>query len=245
MMRLEQRYTLRCSDFDCHDRLRPSAVLDLFQDIAGLHAQELQVDYLRLLEKKELWVLTKVRYRLLRQPHRYETVVGRTWPLEPGRVNFRREYTLDALDGTPLIRGSSEWVIVHSEKRRVMPVKDLYPGDDYCTDTDYPGRLAKIPLWKPEDAGHTIHPGFSQLDVNGHVNNIHYADYVMDALSPTEDCVVTELGIDYHREVLRDMPLTIHCRREEEGQVLSCGLDQEGQCMFCCQLTLSAPEDVM
>ena len=42
---------LRNSDFDCNDVLLPSAVLELFQDIAGEHADEINIGYKDLFAK--------------------------------------------------------------------------------------------------------------------------------------------------------------------------------------------------
>ena len=237
MMIFEKCYELRAADFDCHDRIHPSSVLSLFQDVAGIHANELGIGYAALMEKKTIWVLTKVCYELLEMPRRYETVRVRTWPLPPGRVNFRREYCIERPDGTVLVQGSSEWVVVHSEKRRVLPATELYPSDDYCTDTFFPGRLAKVPLFTEEGTGTAVVPGFTQLDINGHVNNTCYAGYVMDALAPGEGEWVRGLQIDYHRELLAGQAVGLHLQRRE-NTVLAKGVSEAGECMFSCRAEL-------
>ena len=237
MMTFEKCYELRAADFDCYDRIHPSSILSLFQDVAGIHANELGIGFAALMENKTIWVLTKVCYELVRTPRRYETVRVRTWPLPPGRVNFRREYCIERLDGTVLVQGTSEWVVVHSEKRRVLPAADVYPSDDYCTDTCFPGRLAKVPLFDVEDEGREVVPGFTQLDINGHINNTCYADFVMDALSPAADTAVTGLQIDYHRELMAGQRFTLHLHREGEV-LLACG-SAEGERMFSCRLQLA------
>ena len=43
--RWSKEYTLRAGDFDKYDRIMPSAVLDLFQDAAGQHAEEIGVGF--------------------------------------------------------------------------------------------------------------------------------------------------------------------------------------------------------
>ena len=44
-------YRLRVSDYTCHDRLAPHGVLDVMQDIAGLHATTFNMSYEDLLSK--------------------------------------------------------------------------------------------------------------------------------------------------------------------------------------------------
>ena len=236
MMQLEKCYELRAADFDRYDRIHPSSVLSLFQDVAGIHANALGIGYDALMAQKTIWVLTKVRYRMVGTPRRYETVRVRTWPLPPARVNFRREYVMETPEGEVLIQGTSEWVVVHSEKRRVLPATDLYPGDDYCTDTYFEGRLAKVPVFTPCDEGRAVVTGFTQLDINGHINNTCYADYVMDALAPGEGETVRELQLDYHRELLSGQEVRLHLQRQG-GTVLCRGICGE-ECMFSCRVEL-------
>lgn len=238
MMMFEKEYELRGSDFDRYDRIRPAAVLDLFQDVAGIHAIELGVGFDDLIAKEMIWVLTKVRYEIVGTLRRYETVRLRTWPLPPSRVNYRREYRIESPDGTVLVHGTSEWVIVHSEKRRVLPAAQVYPaGRAYCTDTVFPQRLAKVPAFPPEGEGMTLCPGFSQLDLNGHVNNTKYADYVCDLLALPEEETITAFSIDYHREVLQGDALTLYAAKTEEGFL--CRGVSAGELMFSCSVNVN------
>ena len=237
MMLFEKCYELRAADFDCHDRIHPASILALFQDVAGIHANELGIGFDALMENKTIWVLTKVCYRMVGTPRRYERVRVRTWPLRPGRVNFRREYCIETEGGEVLVQGTSEWVVVHSEKRRVLPATDLYPSDDYCTDTFFEGRLPRVPRVEREGEGVTVIPGFTQLDINGHINNTCYADYVMDMLAPAADQRVTALQIDYHRELMAGQAVQLYLGGDEGG-VLACAYAADGECMFACRVVL-------
>lgn len=233
MMIFEKEYELRGSDFDRYDRIRPAAVLDLFQDVAGIHAIELGVGFHDLIAREMIWVLTKIRYEIVGELRRYERVRVRTWPLPPSRVNCRREYRIEAMDGAVLVNGTSEWVIVHSEKRRVLPAGDVYPaGRTYCTDTAFAPRLAKVASFSPAGEGMTVCPGFSQLDLNGHVNNTKYADYVCDLLALPQEQTITAFAIDYHREVLQGDGLTLYAAETDEGFLLR-GMGEE-ELMFSC-----------
>ena len=235
MMMLEKCYELRAADFDCHDRIHPSSVLSLFQDVAGIHANELGIGFAALMENKTIWVLTKVCYRMVGVPRRYERVRVRTWPLRPGRVNFRREYCIETEAGETLIQGTSEWVVVHSEKRRVLPAGELYPSEDYCTDTFFEGRLPRVPRVEREGEGIPVIPGFTQLDINGHINNTCYADYVMDVLAPDAGRRVREMQIDYHRELMAGQSVQLYRGGDGSGELV-CAYAADGECMFTCRV---------
>ncbi len=234
MMLFEKEYELRGSDFDCYDRLQPSSIMDLFQDVAGIHAVRLGVGFDDLIARQMIWVLTKVKYEIVGKAERYQRVRVRTWPLPPSRVNFRREYMIEALDGTPLVLGTSEWVVVHSEKRRVLPAEALYPeGEEYCLQQLFEGRLRKVPAFEPTGDGQRVLPTFTHLDINGHVNNTKYADYVMDLLQLPPQQEIAVFQIDYHREVLQGMSLQLHAERQDNS-FLACGRSEAGEKMFSC-----------
>ena len=235
VMVFEKEYALRGSDFDCCDRLRPASVLDLFQDVAGIHANELGVGFDDLIAREMIWVLTKVKYEVVGAVRRYDRVRVRTWPLPPSRVNFRREYLIEDLSGTPLVHGTSEWVVVHSEKRRVLPAGNVYPDEEYCLQQLFEGRLRKIPAAPAEGEGYGVTPTFTHLDINGHVNNTKYADYVLDALQLPRDKAVRAFQLDYHRELLLGTPVQLHWQWQEDT-ALVCGRNEAGENMFCCSV---------
>ena len=237
MMLFEKEYELRGSDFDCCDRLHPSSIMDLFQDAAGIHAVELGVGFDDLMARQMIWVLTKVKYQVVGEAKRYTRVRVRTWPLPAGKVTCRREYEIESPDGTPIVRGTSEWVVVHSEKRRVLPAGDIYPHEEYCTRQLFDGKLRKVPAIAAEGEGRRVVPAYTHLDINGHVNNTKYADYVMDLLQLPAGQTVTEWQIDYHREVLHGQELQLY-RDEQDGTTVVCGKSGEGETMFSCAVTV-------
>lgn len=232
----EKKYPLRAGDFDKFNRIKPSAVLDLFQDAAGQHAEEIGVGFEEMLNRSYLWVLTRVVFEILSAPSRYQTVTVKTWPLEPHRLNYRREYSITDEEGNLLIKGSSEWVIVHSEQRRFLSVPNLYPfTDGFCCDTMFEGKLSKIADFEATDVPYIVNAGFSELDVNNHVNNTKYANYVMDTVVPSADDVLEKFQIDYRKEVLQGTQLNIYFSKEENS-ILAKGQNTGDDTMFTCKM---------
>lgn len=234
----EKEFYLRTSDFDCRMELQPAAILDLFQDVAGEHARALGIGRDVMIANQLIWVIVKVRYRILATPKQFDRVRVKTWPLPPRRSLFQREYKIMAEDGTPLVLGSSEWVVIHAERRRLMPVGDIYPlKDGFLEERNFEDGFVRLTDFEGEGEAHTILPRFSELDVNGHVNNTKYANYVLDTVSPADGEHIAEFAIEYHREVQPDHPLSLSKRRED-GQIDVKGTDPEGARMFTARITL-------
>ncbi len=233
----EREYFLRTSDFDCMERMHPTAVLDLFQDVAGAHAAQLGCGYKDLCKNNILWVLVRVKYKVLKCVEMFSRVGVKTWPLPPSRVGFTREYVIYDSENEPAVLGTSEWVLMDSVSRKLVPTEDVYKLDNYRTDKCFDGRLFKIKDFADDGTEYEVCPAFSQIDINGHVNNTKYANFVLDAMPLCEGEEIDTLQIDYRKEVKGGTLLKIHTLREEK--VLSArGTDSDGNIMFMCRIEL-------
>ena len=232
----QKEYSLRASDFDKFSRIKPSSVLDLFQDAAGQHALEIGVGFADMLAREYLWVLTRIKFEIISQPVNYQTVVVKTWPLEPNRLNFRREYCIEDIEGNRLIIGSSEWVVIHSTERKFLSVPNLYNYDgEYHNEVMFEGKIGKVRDFESIGEPYIVNAGFNDLDLNNHVNNTKYASYIIDAINPSEKDELKIFHIDYKKEVMQGTQLNIYFSKE--GNSISAkGQNTEGETMFVCKI---------
>ena len=232
----EKNYYLRASDFDKFEHIKPSAVLDFFQDAAGQHAIELGVGFEDMIKRSYLWVLTKIKFKIISTPKKYQKVIVKTWPLKPNRLNYRREYSIENEKGEKLIIGSSEWVIIHSEKRRFVSDPLLYPfSEGFNTEFNFEEKLGKNPDFEANGSAFVVNPSFCDLDINDHVNNTKYANYVLDAINPNENLELKVFQIEYKKEVFQGSTLNIY-KISNENTILAKGLNDQGDIMFNCKL---------
>ncbi len=238
MNKLDVNYYLRTSDFDMKSRIHPAAVLDLFQDVAGYHAIRLGCGFDDMIKKNLLWMVTRVRFSLIKMPKKNSYVKVSTWPLEPNRVLFQRDYCVNDEEGNPLIIGSSEWAAVDCEKRKLAPTAGVYPKElCYLTQRTYEGRLPRLHDFEQEGEGIDIVPSFSDIDCNGHVNNIKYALFVVNAVNPDENKVISDFQIDYHKEIQPGERVTLYHKREG-NTVFAKGVNSLGDNMFLCKFDM-------
>jgi acyl-ACP thioesterase len=231
-------YTLRANDFDKYDRILPSSVLSIFQDAAGRHGEEIGVGFKEMIERNYLWVIVRVKFEIVKQPKRYQKVNIKTWPFEPKRFSYRREYLITDESGESLIKGTSEWVIIDSVKRSLVSAPNLYSiTDGYYEEMMLDKKIAKVPDFEATGAPHEVTPAFTELDLNNHVNNTKYANYVLDAISPNEDDILKTFQIDYRKEVMEGEPLEVFYTRQDGG-ILAKGLNKNGDTMFACKLEM-------
>ncbi len=231
----EREYYLRTSDFDKNRRLLPSSLLDLFQDVAGAHAKVLGCGYDSLIKRSLVWVLVRVRYTLLSDVPMFSKITVRTWPLPPTRLGYTREYEILNAEGTAICKGSSEWVLMDINTRHLATAEDIYNLEHFHEVKNFPGRAVRTGRFTPDGAPYDVCPRFSHIDMNGHVNNTKYMNFVLDAAPPADTDRIRTVQIDYRKEVLPNDTVSVLSLRE--GQVLSArGEDKNGNVMFAAQV---------
>lgn len=235
---LERDYYLRISDFNRYGRLKASSILDIFQDIAASHANELGIGFDAMIANETIWVLSKVKFEIFSQPDLYETVHVKTWPLQPDKLIFTRDYLITDKNGETVAKGTSEWVVINSVTRKLVPAADSFPiKEGFITERMFEGKIKKIPEFTSENESYVVNAAFSDCDINGHVNNIQYANYVMDALDLDESKSIKTFQIDYSQEVMMGTELHIHTK-SEDNLIIAKGIGDDEKKKFACQIAL-------
>lgn len=225
------------SNFDQNKRLLPSAILDLFQVVAAEHSNLLGCGIDDLYGKNILWALLRTKYEVYCQPKMFQRVVLKTWPLSPSRVSFQREYIMEDSLGNVLIKGTSEWVVINASTRKIVSAMGIYPeGMEHLKDKNFENKLSKVPDFLEENEGYLVIPGYSQLDMNGHVNNTKYANYAIDAINPEREQIIG-FQIDYRHEVQLNERISVFTKTIDKN-ILVKGCDCDGNIKFACLILI-------
>ena len=94
-------------------------------------------------------------------------------------------------------------------------------------------KITRIPDFKENEASLIVKSGYCDFDSNGHVNNIRYADYVLNALCPEKPLMIKQMQIDFHKEIVNE-PTEIFIL-EENNVILAKGMQGES-IMFSCKI---------
>lgn len=228
---IQKEYALRTSDFTPEKTLRKSAILDLFQDVAGYHSNFLGCGIDEFAKKGYGWVLVGVRCETLKAVNMYDNLTAKTWPLKPTFAKFQREYIILDDKNEVVVKGDSVWTIIDLKMRKPVILPEVYKGlDTYNEEKSFDDKFLKI---RPSDrefafAGSRL-TAFSDIDMNGHVNNIKYADFIVDVLG-NEIENYRGFHIDYHKEAL--LGRTIDLYKQEDCQKLTVKGLCDGETVF-------------
>ncbi len=179
----DETFTLRPRDCDLNEKWRPSAILETMQDVAGTHSMLLGCGREELVKKNIVWVLSRSELHIDRYPAVGEKVTVHTFPT-PNRICFfPRYYIFTDIRGEMIGKAGTLWLLLDLTTRRMLPPGDvgkLIPDNrDLSVPMNLPATVGNL---QGEEFLSEYTPVYTDLDVNGHVNNTRYADWLCNTL---------------------------------------------------------------
>lgn len=239
-LQMERDYRMRWMDLDRYGHVQPFAIMDMLQDLAILQAEDMGIGRTAMDPRGVFWAIIRLKYEVLREPRHFEHVIVRTWPHSPSRFSFMRDFDLRADNGEVLVRCTTEWVLMDKESRKFVSVRDVCEANgDYLEERAFESKPRKIADFEEDpDKAFVVVPRYSDIDVNGHVNNAKYANFAIDALDPHGEMAVRTFQIDYRHEVFPGEPLSMFTQRDG-SEVLAKGVRGDGATAFACKIELA------
>lgn len=175
-------YRIDSYSVDAGGTLSLPVLFGFFQESAYRNAEELEFGYTHLGERRQLWALSRMLVRAYRYPRWGETIRLETWPKGTNRMFALRDFLVKDADDRTLFAATSAWLVLDAETRRIQRLEGLFEGKRLPLDrhalTEEAGKVG-APERDDETARFTVR--FSDIDVNGHVNNARYIAWVLDS----------------------------------------------------------------
>jgi acyl-ACP thioesterase len=178
---LVEKYTVPIYQVDFDRKITLPNLFLLLQEAAWKHAHQHGYGYVQLQEKGLFWVLAKIKLMMHRYPAWGDTLRLETWGKEPELLTAFRDFEGFDDAGAAFFSATSAWHILSAAGNRPQPMDDFRKGFPIAADkhaiVEHP---AKIPAAKnPQTtAPATVFPG--DIDMNLHVNNTRYIQWVLD-----------------------------------------------------------------
>ena len=213
-------------DVSMSAKLRPSAFLQLFQEIAGDHSTAMGYGYEMTHTNHVMWIIVKNHVIFHELPSYTDRVVLSTWVTDRRHLMFPRYCRMETLDGRPLVDAASYYVLVdYYTRQSVFPEHLDIPHSDAPTGREIalPGRIHLPEL--THSAPFTI--PYSYIDLNRHMNNVKYVDLAEDELGLAQaGHELKELTIEYVNEAKLGETLTLSWANRDDNWYLAGNTDQ-------------------
>jgi medium-chain acyl-[acyl-carrier-protein] hydrolase len=226
----EQTYVLRVENVDANGEWRIGEIFCAMQAVAEGQSVLFSLGLEAMHAHNLAWVVTRARLTLARALRLGETVTMRTWPAQPKHMFFPRYFQLFAQD-EPVGSAVMLYVQLDLSTRRmgkpwlgghVAPVCDLPPP------LPLPGGIPALAA--PARVTERV-ANYSDLDINGHVNNARYLDWFFDCFPMEHHRArrLTDVLIHYEREITPDETTSLSLIQEGAQSVLR-GTGVGGNC---------------
>lgn len=235
-------YTIDTTHVDQMNNLRPSVLLSFFQDMATDHAEIMGLTRDYLMENyNACWLVVRSWYRLLRPLKLGQTLTIRTWHRGAAPLIVYRDF--DLFVGEEQVgEAVAAWVVADVVSRKMLRPRDV----EGIVNSPVPETVKNLqlrPIRRPGEL-ETVYSRtvrYSDLDVNGHMNNTKYADLILDAFSPEEMTgkFIAQMQLNYSQECKWGEKLTVVRKLDDEGCYID-GCCEDGERRFEATLQLLA-----
>lgn len=149
------------------------------------------------------WVITQNQMTIERLPRVDEQLHVWTEATSYNRLLCYRTYGLDDQDGHTLAEIHSTWVMFDLTKRKMMPIIEAVAAPTGAVKSAKVERLPRVAKFDAADGSRDYRVRYFDIDFNGHVNNVHYFDWMCDSLGTDwlRHYRPTSVNIKYEQEV--------------------------------------------
>ena len=210
------------------------AMLDMFQDAAGIHAGSVGIGALALEERGLFWIVSKTRLRINRRPQVQELLESVTWIQPAERVSCERDWAL-MKDGEQLAYVRSIWAALRREDFRPGHMADFYPDSDFSI-----ARPDDVPFTRMgknfDDAELLGEYRIRSVDIDrgGHMNNVNYVRAMLGCFTceQIEEMDIRELDMQFILQCYEGETIRFVKRPSADGIMEVGALNEEGRVCF-------------
>lgn len=176
-------YTIEAQDIDFRRRLSLASLTNFVLITAGRNADENGFGLLELQTGNYTWVLSRLVIDMKRMPTEGDTLSIETWIEHVGTVFTTRNFKLIDASGEIIGYAASTWAAIDMDTRRSVRLDTLPSMHDFIvpesTPIGVPGRIPNA----SGDVANTFTIKYSDIDVNGHANSLHYVQWISDCFT--------------------------------------------------------------
>ncbi|MGZ5278618.1 MAG: acyl-[acyl-carrier-protein] thioesterase, partial [Pseudobdellovibrionaceae bacterium] len=175
-----ERYKISSYLVNLRGRAGLYAVLNLIQDVGWMHANHWDVQLL----SNQGWVFTRQKLKMQQWPAWNETVEIRTWlrPLaSASSAFFLRDYELFVKD-RKIGECTSTFAVMDMQTRKIVSLDWNQFSNMWRTEGQLQQTPSKISWSSQVEILAQFQVRNSDLDMNNHVNNTRYAQWILDSI---------------------------------------------------------------
>ena len=207
----QQDFLVLSNEADIHHRASLYSLSNYLQEAARSHAEKLGWGVELLRSQQQFWVLTRLIIEVEAYPKPGQTITVTTWPKGTDRLFALRDFEV-ALGNKIIARATSSWALLDLKSRRPNGLDAMntimFERVAIHAIEAIPDKLP-APAVDARASYHTV--TYSELDLNGHVNNTRYINWLLDTFDIAfhKKHSVASVQLNYLAEVFPDQTVSI------------------------------------
>ncbi len=208
---------------DAELKLKNSEMLNLFVDMATMHAETCG-EVLGQSERR--WLLHGYRVNILKRPEYGTEIEISTWPTYFKNITSTREFEIRDGEGNLLVTALSDWARVNIETRKPVKITseeiEAYNPDSAHSNYNE-ARMPRISEPESCDSEQSFLADWMFMDMYGHMNNTYYLDIAQHALPEEKRAAVSKLDFDivYKQEITENTEIKCCFSEDDEAYTVS------------------------
>lgn len=211
------KITMHVESYDVqpNGNIKISSLLKMLQKAAGDDVNRTDLNFFALAEKRIAFVLTKMTVKIIKDIKIYSDVEIVSHPRNVRGASFPRDFII-SVNGEIVAYARSMWVLLDLDKRTILrpsaldEIGALPPSDEDLFE------IADVRRIVDENSllrTNVLRVEYSHLDMNNHLNNTFYSDFVFNCINPDvhESDAGLYLQINYKAEARLGDELEIYC----------------------------------
>lgn len=228
---LHRNYSVTSYDVNPKGNARLTALANYLQETAYNHASKLGLGYHDLADKNIAWILSRMRIRVSEYPIWDDVVSIETWPRGIEKLFALRDFRIFNADANEIGQAATCWLMVDTETHRPLRIPPDFIKFETRKDAIFDQTPAKINLPEHLKSCDVREVKYSDLDVVGHVNNVKFIEWCIDAIPPdiTMHFNISDIEINFISEAKPGEKVEIFCSDLSENTLYIMGRKTESE----------------
>ena len=220
-----QNFKLKYDDIGRYNTLNLKSLIGYLQEVAGQHSSLAGYGLNDIPKTHVTWLLLDWKVKMFAHPKYNDEITIRTWPRVLKKFYSYRDFEVYDSQNNKIAIASSKWLLINTDTKKIEKISNQLVEDfGICEDHVFHEEINEKPR-VPDNLSlnfiYTIQR--RDIDTNGHVNNLHYIDYALEAL-PEDIYNANEFNnieIHYKKEIKYKDKINCYYSYEDNKHVIT------------------------
>ncbi len=213
-----QSFQISSFDLNPNASARLTSLANYLQEMAYQHGKRLNLGFHDLKKENHAWVLSRLHLKMHHLPGWDDVITIETWPRSVDRLFVLRDFKITNEKGEVIGNATSYWLIIDMNTHRITRITKDIMELETREDSVFDAKSEKLEMFPELSEAYKKTVAFADLDIVGHVNNVKYMEWCMDAI-PLETHLnheLVELEINFLHEAKYGEEIQLNCSGSDQ-----------------------------